>query len=108
MQFSMTINQILVALLIIALLVMGGAMIALAKSWIGLNNNVNGLVDRTREVADETGEAVKELTFKVSEHSAEISKAMEWLMYLSLAKKAKDIIFGTRRERRLRKKRKGK
>lgn len=72
---TMTINQVLLAGLILAILIMAGAVAVLAVHAVRLMKNVDSLVDTGKEIAGEAGDAVKETVAKVGENATQVNKA---------------------------------
>lgn len=75
MHLTMSINQILVAGLVLAFLVMAGAVVVLALHGLKLMKSVDGLVETSKGVAVDAGEAVKDTVAKVGANATQINKA---------------------------------
>ncbi|MBQ0005024.1 MAG: hypothetical protein KBS68_04085 [Clostridiales bacterium] len=74
MHLSMTVNQVLVAGLILALLIMAGAVAVLAVHGIKLMKNVNGLVDESKVIAGDAGVVVKDAAAKFADNADQAGK----------------------------------
>ncbi len=105
---TMTINQVLLAGLILAVLVMAGAVAVLAVHGVKLMKNVDGLVDTGKGIAEEAGVAVKNTVEKMGENAAEINKALTGVAAAVLVRRALRRIQNVRKARKLIKKSKKK
>ncbi|MCF0141127.1 MAG: hypothetical protein HUJ78_03800 [Mogibacterium sp.] len=84
---TMSINQILVALLVLALFIMAGTLVVLAMHAVKMMNNANELIDNSKEMVAETKQAADEALAEIKEGTPAL-QAMAMFLTGALAVKA--------------------
>ncbi len=104
MHISMTVNQVLVAGLILALLVMAGAMVVLAIHGIRLMKSVDGLVIESKDIANDAGAVVKDVATKIGDNADQVNKVVMGLAGAVAVKKGLKLVSKARKIRKRKKK----
>lgn len=108
MHLTMSVNQVLVAGLIIALLVMAGALVVLAIHGIKLMKNVDGLVDESKVIANDVGVVAKDAAAKFADNADQAAKVAMGIVGAVVARRGLKIMKKARKAKKKLGKKKGK